>query len=362
VNATKIIALIITLLVVSTAGICAFFYYQGYAELEAPIAHTMSAKIINIPEGSTTEATIAKLVSLGIIKHTWPLKLYVKCMHQGSLIKAGDYSFPSPVSPLMVLQQLESGGQALAKLTIVEGWTRWDVADAMAGIKSLKLKNADQALALMNDTTLIADLDKTASNLEGYLFPDTYFVQSNTTAKSLIQSAVDHFHEVWIGKLAQTALQKQVSVHDAVTIASIVETEAKLTNERPLVASVIYNRLKKNMPLSVDSTIVYASKLAGKWKNDGKVYMSDVNRKSPYNTRIYPGLPPGPVSCPGLPSMQAAVTPADTTYIYYVRNPARNDGAHNFYSDATGFEKGVEALRQWEKQRDAAATKKAKSH
>jgi len=217
----------------------------------------MSAKVVNIAEGSTTEATIAKLKDLGIIRHTWPLKLYIKFMHQGSLIKAGDYYFPSPVSPLMVLQQLESGGQALAKLTIVEAghvgmsptpWLR----------SAAELKNADQALASMNDTTSIADLDRHVSNLEGYLFPDTYFVQSNTTAKSLIQTAVDHFHEVWINQLAQSALQKQISIHDVVTIASIVETEAKLTDERPIVASVIYNRLKQNMPLSVDSTIVYA--------------------------------------------------------------------------------------------------------
>jgi UPF0755 protein len=95
--------------------------------------------------------------------------------------------------------------------------------------------------------------------------------------------------------------------------------------------------------------------LAGKWKNDGKVYMSDVNRDSKYNTRKYAGLPPGPVSCPGLPSLQAALEPASTSFIYYVRDPARNDGAHHFYSDAAGFERGVEALRTWEKKRDAKA-------
>ena len=103
----------------------------------------------------------------------------------------------------------------------------------------------------------------------------------------------------------------------------------------------------------MDSTIVYASKLAGKWHDDGKVYQSDIDRVSPYNTRKIVGLPVAPVACPGLASLQAALSPANTDFIYYVRNPARNDGAHNFYSDSAKFEEGVRSLRDWEKKRDA---------
>ena len=136
-------------------------------------------------------------------------------------------------------------------------------------------------------------------------------------------------------------------------VASLIETEAKLKDERPLIASVIYNRLKKNIALGVDSTIVYASKLAGKWRNDGKVYLSDVNRRSLYNTRIYIGLPPGPVANPGESSIDAALNPAQTDYLYYVRDPNRNDGAHNFYNNDADFQKGVRALREWERARDA---------
>ena len=121
-----------------------------------------------------------------------------------------------------------------------------------------------------------------------------------------------------------------------------------------MIASVIYNRLQKDMALAVDSTIIYASKLEGKWRNDGKVYRSDVERRSPYNTRLHSGLPPGPIASPGASSLEAALYPANTDFLYYVREPSRDDGKHNFYSNPSDFEEGVRALRQWEQQRDAA--------
>jgi UPF0755 protein len=134
-----------------------------------------------------------------------------------------------------------------------------------------------------------------------------------------------------------------------VIIASLIETEAKLKEERPLVASVIYNRLSKHMALGIDSTIIYASKLAGKWRDNGKVYKSDVDRRSLYNTRLFPGLPPGPIGAAGESSLDAALNPAQTDYLFYVREPSRNDGAHNFYNNSADFDKGVRALREWER-------------
>src|SRR5436190_13621569 len=149
-----------------------------------------------------------------------------------------------------------------------------------------------------------------------------------------------------------------MSPRQIVTTASIIETEAKLAEERPLVALVIYNRLSKNIPLAVDSSVIYAAKLEGKWRNDGKVYRSDLERRSPYNTRIYTGLPPGPVASPGESSLKAALNPATSDYLYYVRNPSRDDGAHNFYNNGSDFVSGVQALRKWERERDQEAAKK----
>ena len=157
------------------------------------------------------------------------------------------------------------------------------------------------------------------------------------------------FRQVWTPERAARARVLGMTPRQIVIIASLIETEAKLKEERPLIASVIYNRLNKHIALGVDSTIIYASKLAGKWRNDGKVYLSDVNRRSPYNTRIFTGLPPGPVGSPGESSIDAALNPAQTDYLYYVREPSRNDGAHNFYSKDADFQKGVQALRDWER-------------
>jgi hypothetical protein len=174
------------------------------------------------------------------------------------------------------------------------------------------------------------------------------------TPKEVVKGMVTRFRKVWKEHLAKLAYDRKVSIHEVVTVASIIETEAKLESERPKVASVIYNRLSKGMPLGVDSTIVYAAKIEGKWRNDGKVYQSDIDRRSPYNTRIFKGLPPGPVGSPGLSSLKAALNPEHTTYLYYVRNPYQNNGAHNFYSSAAEFENGVTMLRNWEKKQASA--------
>lgn len=336
----------------------------GYAwfELSTPAPHNRADEIVNIPIGSSTEHTIQKLTELGIIHNEMLFKLYIKAKKEGSLIQAGDYRFPSPISPIGVLNLLKTGGLVPSKFTIIEGWTRWDIANAIAATPSLKMRKAQSAFALMNDTSLIKDLDPKASNLEGYLFPDTYAVHSTTTAKDVIEASVKRFHEIWKKNLAAPAKERGLTPHQVVTVASIIETEAKLPKERPIVASVIYNRLRQKINLSVDCTVIYASKLVGKWKNDGKVYLSDVNRDSPYNTRKVTGLPPGPVGSPGLASMEATLHPASSNYIYYVRDPAKNDGTHNFYANASDFEKGVQALRNWEARRDSALKKQTKKH
>jgi UPF0755 protein len=326
--------------------------YWLYSNLRKPVSHGKSGQFIEIPKGSSPSAIIKKLTDEGVLKHEWPLKLYLKGTGKGSTLKAGEYDFPSPISPLSVLAKLQQGQRRLNRITIIEGWTRWDIAKAMAQIPELKLDNEAQALALMDDVSLVSDLDPAAKNLEGYLFPDTYEFSPETTPAELVEMMVKRFRDVWKPDWTERARSLNMSPREIVTTASIIETEAKLADERPLVASVIYNRLQKNIPLAVDSSVIYASKLEGKWRYDGKVYRSDIERRSPYNTRIYAGLPPGPVASPGESSLTAALNPATTDYLYYVRNPDRDDGAHNFYNNGGDFETGVQALRKWERQRD----------
>jgi UPF0755 protein len=336
--------------VVLSGGAAAYWIYKT---LHTPVYHTKRGQYIEIPRGSSPATVLRKLAGEGILKHEQLLEIYLKLTGAGSRFRAGEYSFPSPITPLAVFQKLEQGEQRLLRLTVIEGWTRWDIANAMAKIPELELPDSDAALTLMDDVSQIKDLDPQATNLEGYVYPDTYEFAPGTTATTLIEMMVKRFLSKWTAESAASARTLNMTPRQIVTTASLIETEAKLQNERPLIASVIYNRLQKDMPLGIDSSIIYASKLAGRWKNDGKVYKSDVDRRSPYNTRLHTGLPPGPIASPGASAIQAALNPAQTDYLYYVREPSRNDGAHNFYTNDKEFSQGVQALRNWERQRDA---------
>lgn len=346
----RILLILFLVILLIAAGGAAWIY----RDLHTPIRHTKQGRRVEIPRGSSPTAVVSKLAAEGIIKHKWPLMLYLKLTSNGSQLKAGDYDFPSPISPLSVLARLGTGEQRLIRLTVVEGWTRWDISNAMSKIPELQLPDAAAALPLMNNVSLISDLDPAATNLEGYLFPDTYDFPPDTKPAGVIAIMVKRFRKEWKPEWAQQASKLNMTPRQIVTTASLIETEAKLSEDRPLIASVIYNRLKIGMALAVDSSVIYASKLEGKWRNDGKVYKSDVERRSPYNTRLRTGLPPGPVASPGKSSLEAALNPAQTDYLYYVREPSRDDGAHNFYSNDRDFGVGVKALRNWEQQRDAA--------
>lgn len=324
----------------------------GYRDLRTPVHHGRSGQYIEIPKGTSPATVIKKLTVAGIIKHEQPVLMYLRLTGVGQGFKAGEYDFPSPISPHAVLAQLQTGEQRLIRLTVVEGWTRWDIANAMARVPELKLTDSNSALALMNNVTLIQDLDLSAKNLEGYLFPDTYEFPPDTQPAELIAIMVKRFRAVWKPDWTAKALSQGMSPRQIVTVASLVETEAKLKDERPIIASVIYNRLKLDMALGIDSSVIYASKLEGKWRNDGKVYQSDIDRRSPYNTRLHVGLPPGPIASSGESALTAAINPAQTDHLYYVREPSRDDGAHNFYDNENDFFTGVQALRRWEQARD----------
>jgi UPF0755 protein len=350
----RLLFVLLVIIVLSLVGSGAWVY----RDLHTPITHNKAEQFIDIPKGTSPGAVVKKLAAEGVIKHEWPLKIYLKLTGKSSTFRAGEYEFPSPISPLLVLEKLQQGQRRLNRITIIEGWTRWDIARAMMQVPQFQLKSEAQALQLMDNVSLIRDLDPAAPNLEGYLYPDTYEFAPETSAADLIEVMVKRFRSVWKPDWISRAHALGMTPRQIVTVASIIETEAKLATERPIVASVIYNRLQKNIPLAVDSAVIYASKLEGKWRYDGKVYKSDIERRSPYNTRLNVGLPPGPVASPGESSLNAAVNPATTDYLYYVRNPARDDGAHNFYNNGGDFENGVQALRKWERDRDAAAAQK----
>ena len=311
----RLILLAVILLLLCGGGVALW----GYKDLHRPFSHNKTNQYIEIPRGSTPDAVVRKLGAEGVIRHQWPLIFYMKFSGAGSRMRAGEYMFPSPITPLGVLRKLETGEQRTLRLTIIEGWTRWDIANAMARIPEFQL-TSDEAMGLMNDVSQIKSIDSQATNLEGYLFPDTYEFPPNTPPKMVIEMMVKRFFKEWSAQGSAQSPGLNLTPRQIVTTASLIETEAKLSAERPLVASVIYNRLQRNMPLGIDSTVIYASKLAGKWKNDGKVYKSDVDRVSPYNTRLHAGLPPGPIASAGASSWKQLEPESDRFSVLCARS------------------------------------------
>ena len=189
----RIIILVLVIGVLAVAGVGAW----TYSDLRKPIAHAKTGQYIEIPKGSSPATIIKKLVAEGVLKHEWPLKLYLKSTGAGSTLKAGEYDFPSPISPLGVLSKLQQGQRRLNRLTIIEGWTRWDIARAMMQVPQFGLTTEAQALELMDNVSLVNDLDPAAKNLEGYLFPDTYEFSPETTGAQVVEMMVERFRNVW---------------------------------------------------------------------------------------------------------------------------------------------------------------------
>jgi UPF0755 protein len=193
----------------------------------------------------------------------------------------------------------------------------------------------------LSRTDWISDLDTQAHSLEGYLFPDTYRFPRDVSSETIVQTMVGEFRARFMKLLAGRPLPTGRTVREVVILASLVEKEAKNVEERGLVASVLTNRLVKRMPLACDPTIIYALKLAGKY--DGNIRRADLKTDSPYNTYIHAGLPPGPIASPGQSALQAALSPQQTQYLYYV---SRNDGTHFFSED---FRSHSEAVARFQK-------------
>src|SRR5256885_2854305 len=239
------ILLAILFVLVAAPGIFALWLYR---EMRSPASLEKAGAYIEIPRRSTPETIATKLLSDGVIRRKWPLLLYIKLTGSAKLLKAGEYRFPSPITPLGVLKKLEEGEQRLSRFTVIEGWTRWDIADSMTHVAELSLTDKDEALKLMDDTSGIRDLDRNAKDLEGYLFPATYSYPPDTKAAAVIVGMVKRFRQEWTAERAERARELGMSPRQIVIIASLIETQAKLKEDRPLVASVIYNRLYKNMP------------------------------------------------------------------------------------------------------------------
>ena len=196
--------ILLAILIILIIAPCAFAIWV-YRDLRSAASHDKANDYIEIPRRSTPESIATKLMSEGVIRRKWPLLLYIKLTGSAKLIKAGEYRFPSPITPLGVLKKLEEGEQRLSRFTVIEGWTRWDIADSMAHVPELQLKDSKEAFAMMDDTNAIRDLDADAKDLEGYLFPATYSYPPDTKAAMVIATMVKRFRQEWTPERAERA-------------------------------------------------------------------------------------------------------------------------------------------------------------
>lgn len=367
----KILILFIIVAFAIIAAIGAGVWWMRSA-MNAQHEHAKANDYITIEKGTAPAAIVGRLVSEGVLANGTPLMLHLRLFGDASKLKAGDYKFASPISPMQVLAELEKGEERTTRLVIPEGFTIFDIAKGIANFdlhkrlvnwhnatKTGELITAPQPtplpdaqfLLMMNDTSLIRDISPEAKNLEGYMYPSTYEVDPNASPEEMIKQMVKQFRKVWKPEWTQRARAIGRTPHEIVTIASLIETETGVPAERPVVASVIYNRLSKSIPLGIDQTNVYIAKMEGRW--DGVINKSDLEVNSPYNTRKRAGIPPGPISSVSVTAIEAALNPAQTDYIYYVRNVQLNDGSHHFYASAADFERGKAEYQRWLEQQRA---------
>ena len=281
--------------------------YKGFSE---PV-------FVEIARGTSTRDIASQLAQSGVIRDPW-LFLGARMLRRGARLQAGEYKFDKAASPLDVFGRIQRGDIFFLELLVPEGFNIFDVAEAVGKLGTVK---ALDFLAAAKDPSLIRDLDPAAPSLEGYLFPNKYRIYRYMTARQICQMMTGEFRTRW------KALHSDVDVHRAVTLASMVEREAHLADEQPLVASVFDNRLRIGMKLDCDPTTMYAAILENRWT--GTIHRSDLENPSPWNTYEHAGLPPGPIASPGLGALQAAVHPASTSFLYFVAK-ADGSGGHNF--------------------------------
>jgi UPF0755 protein len=290
-----------------------------------------------VEPGGNAESIGRGLHELGLVSYPWLFRLYVLQRGDGARLRAGDYSFSGTLTLERLVNKLVEGEVVRHDVTFPEGRAIVEMAE-IAAAEGLP---AGEFLKAARDPAAIHDLDPDATDLEGYLFPDTYDVSRRPGAAALLVARMVHrFRKVVTPELPRL-MERGLRLREIVTLASLVELETARADERGRIAAVFLNRLKKGMLLQTDPTVIYALRQAGSW--DGNIRKRDLAMESPYNTYRYPGLPPGPIGAPGREALQAVMTPADVKDLYFV---SRNDGSHEFNETLAQHERAVDRFQR----------------
>jgi UPF0755 protein len=299
---------------------------------------TSGRQVVIIEPGAPVSRIASDLERQGVIPHALAFRLLVQVRGDAARLKAGTYELDGPLS-LREIADIIVRGDVMRKLvTFPEGRNRFEMAEiaATAGLSAEEFRKAAQ------EGAFIRDLHGDATSLEGYLYPDTYDVATLESAEDLVRAMVQRFREVLAEVRGNRAGPSELlSVHEMVTLASIVELETGAPEERSLIASVFFNRLRLGMPLQTDPTVIYALRLAGRY--DGNIRRADLQIDSPYNTYRRRGLPPGPIGSPGREALLAVLSPVTSRALYFV---SRNDGTHVFSNTLRDHERAVDQFQR----------------
>ena len=287
--------------------------YKGYSEAEV---------FVEIPAGDGPARIGQRLVEAGVVQDAVTFRGAVWLSGQARELKAGEYRFDRPMTALEVVDKIARGDIHRRLITFREGLTIAEMAQVFEAAGLGKARDFEGAA---RDAGAIRAIDADARDLEGYLFPETYTVRRDVAASALVTQMVELFLETMTPAIREAVAAQGLTIREAVTVASLVEKETAVAEERPLVAAVYLNRRRINMPMQADPTVIYALQRAGRYK--GNLRREDLQFDSPYNTYRYPGLPPGPIAAPGKAALEAVAMPAAVDFLYFV---SRNDGSHVF--------------------------------
>jgi len=300
---------------------------------------------VEVPHGLGSREILQLLEEKKIIANRYAAVAYLFYTGTRHKLQAGEYEFDRPMTIPEVIAKLASGAVYLHKFTVPEGLTIAAVAEKWQeqgfGSREEFASTAQTAIDLVHR------LDEKAVSVEGYLFPETYSFPRHTTTRQAVEAMIERFQQK-LGRLKQAVPVENwpLNLHDTVILASLIESEAAQADERPIIGSVYLNRLNRHILLQCDPTVIYALDQEGRYR--GKLTLADLQFKSPYNTYVTAGLPPGPIANPGYDSLAAAVQPASTKYLYFVRTV---ESRHTFSENLAAHNRAVAAYRQLQKVR-----------
>ena len=289
---------------------------------------------VRVEQGDSLAAVVRKLREQNVIANERLFSLWARLRGAEKRIHRGLYRFEASVTPQEVLERLVAGKGIFQTVTIPEGLTVREIADLLA---KLEIVDKEKFLAEAANPELLGTLGLREQGIEGRLFPSTYLFIPATPERDIIFTMAEQFRKVFQPVFAQRDGRSQLTAHEIITLASIIEKETGVESERPLVSAVFHNRLKRQMPMQSDPTVIYGLK-----DFNGNLTRKDLQDSSPYNTYRVAALPPGPICNPGLSSIKAALYPADVVYLYFV---SKNDGTHVFSETLEAHNQAVKTFQ-----------------